>query len=422
MQTGRYEATAGAWERALREPVYASVWRAARAQVAADPSGWTSVRILLPQPSDEERRALEQLLGRAVPTSRVAVLLGELDAALVNSPLRAGLLSWLARLDTEKPSTWDTETVPDEGRAAAIDRLRSSRHANQPWFQRWVSELVSSGQLARMDVEDARELAESVVTVLDQLPAHGIARSQLATSAAGNPRALEEGPLARLVLWALALWAECPIPERAGDARALWERYDVLNDDLTSLVVTLGVRPSGGDPLAIWLRSAANAGHPVVLSRRDVSRLSTFPDVPVYICEHTGLLHLAAARLGPRCPALLCVQGRPLAAFWALTDRLRRSGCELWYHGDLDPAGIELARGVLGRAKARPWRMSASDYIASASSGPQIPLKPGRIPETPWDPELRSCMQREGLAVAEEAMLAPLMADLEAEARRLYGD
>jgi hypothetical protein len=31
-------------------------------------------------------------------------------------------------------------------------------------------------------------------------------------------------------------------------------------------------------------------------------------------------------------------------------------------------------------------------------------------------------MQREGLAVAEEAMLAPLMADLEAEARRLYGD
>ena len=53
----------------------------------------------------------------------------------------------------------------------------------------------------------------------------------------GDPKALDDGPLRRMVLSALAAWEDAASTEDAG---ALWESFDVYGDDLASHRLAFG--------------------------------------------------------------------------------------------------------------------------------------------------------------------------------------
>ncbi|MCI9135591.1 MAG: DUF2399 domain-containing protein [Lachnospiraceae bacterium] len=48
----------------------------------------------------------------------------------------------------------------------------------------------------------------------------------------------------------------------------------------------------------------------------------------------------------------------------------RKSGCHLYYCGDIDPEGLEIADRVLARGAGKifPWRMTVEDYYRSMSN------------------------------------------------------
>lgn len=54
----------------------------------------------------------------------------------------------------------------------------------------------------------------------------------------------------------------------------------------------------------------------------------------------------------------------PSRAFHQLAGVIVSGGGELRYHGDFDWPGLAIASSVMRRHGARPWRMSAADYIA----------------------------------------------------------
>ncbi len=57
-------------------------------------------------------------------------------------------------------------------------------------------------------------------------------------------------------------------------------------------------------------------------------------------------------------------------SFFILIDLLLKSGCKLYYCGDIDPEGIEIADRVIERGSGQifPWRMTAEDYYRSISN------------------------------------------------------
>src|ERR1035438_4450261 len=199
-------------------------------------------------------------------------------------------------------------------------------------------------------------------------------------------------------------------PESAADRRPLWDSAEVVADDLASRVLVLNLA-AGGTGLGEWLTGAARFGTPCYVTSQQLTAhpLRIRPGT-VFACQHRPVLRRAAAELAAASAPLLCAEGRPSAAFRQLTEAIVRGGGELRYHGDFDWAPVAVAATLIDRCQARPWRMTAADYLAGAA-GARQPLTGG--PQgTPWDPGLATAMWRTGLAVPEESVADQLIGDL----------
>jgi uncharacterized protein (TIGR02679 family) len=132
----------------------------------------------------------------------------------------------------------------------------------------------------------------------------------------------------------------------------------------------------------------------------------------VYVCENPAVLRHAAAELGSRSASLLCTEGRPSTAFHQLADVVVSGGGELRYHGDFDWPGLSIASAVMRRHGAKPWRMSAHDYIAGVRVHAEYVLLSGTPQPTPWDLELSNVMVATGRVLFEESVADDLIGDL----------
>ena len=67
---------------------------------------------------------------------------------------------------------------------------------------------------------------------------------------------------------------------------------------------------------------------------------------------------------------LVCTGGQLKTASLILIDMLCNSGCEIYYSGDIDPEGIEIADKLIkrGNGKIIPWCFSLEDYKNSISN------------------------------------------------------
>jgi uncharacterized protein (TIGR02679 family) len=194
-------------------------------------------------------------------------------------------------------------------------------------------------------------------------------------------------------------------------------------DDLSSLVLCLGLPGDGHTALDKVLALHQETGQPAVLTLRQLRcHDEALSAGLVRICENPVVIAAAADELGSRCPPLVCVGGQPSAAGWQLLDLLAAGGAEFRYHGDFDWGGIRIASAVrqrVGQEKSRwqPWRYDQDAYEAAATT--VLTVHSGRLPRlagdpvpTPWDPGLATAMARRGVRVEEELSLDSLLADL----------
>jgi uncharacterized protein (TIGR02679 family) len=236
----------------------------------------------------------------------------------------------------------------------------------------------------------------------------------LAEAAAGDRAALAPGPLAALVLRAVAAREEVPPPSDQDAARALWTVAGVVvTDDLASQVLVLNMR-AAGEPLGRWLTEAAAAGQPF---RATLRQLTDMPATPlpreVFVCASPAVLRAAAAGLGPDCPPLVCTEGEPSVACAKLLHAAATAGAAVRWHSDFSWPGVRAAALAVRRLRAEPWLMSAADYQAGLAAGASEPLT--GLPEpAPWDSHLADLMRAAGRAIPEDRLLPQLLAALSA--------
>ncbi|WP_343954608.1 DUF2399 domain-containing protein, partial [Nonomuraea longicatena] len=178
--------------------------------------------------------------------------------------------------------------------------------------------------------------------------------------------------------------------------RAAWEAVGVHVDELSSLVLSIGL-PDEPEP-----------GEPGVRTLRRLRRSGPIRAGLVRLCENPVVVASAADELGAACPPLVCVNGRPSAAVWRLLDLLAAGGARFAYHGDFDWGGAAIAAAVYARVGFTPWRYDAASYRGAACDAPLT----GRPVDTPWDPGLSGAMRARGVRVEEELVLGDLMRDL----------
>ncbi|MGC0379042.1 TIGR02679 family protein [Streptomyces sp. SAI-229] len=409
----------------LTRPGLTRLWTAARARLERNglqPTGTTRLQHL----DAPEREALSLLLARPVtgPTATVGLL--DLDARLRASAAGRGLAATLEALG---PPLTDRRALRDAATAerarvwsTARTELEATALADRPWTERWLEELRHGGTLTRQDPHTATTVViQAIRTLATLFPEHPApvswGRGELATRATGSAHGLDDGTLlSRLVLRGIALAHDTEFPADAPARRALWRAASVLPDEVSSTVLTYGLRPTGGTWQERALRERADHHRETHLTLRDLRalHLTMPPGTRVHVCENPRVIEAAAdtARTAP----LVCTSGSATTVVLTLLDALVASGCAFAYHGDFDWPGITLANRVTRRYAAAPWRMRAPDYEHLATrvqrhGTPQLPLT-GPPVEAAWDPELAPAMEALGIALHEEAALDLLLEDL----------
>jgi uncharacterized protein (TIGR02679 family) len=248
---------------------------------------------------------------------------------------------------------------------------------------------------------------------------------RVAAECCGDAHALDDGrPVGTLALSAVRALAGLPFAAEpnADSRRAAWAAVGVHLDELSSLVLGLGLPGDTRTALGRTLASCREAGQPAVLTLRQLrGHDEPVRATRVRICENPVVVAAAAEEWGTGCQPLVCVGGQPSAAGWRLLELLEAGGAEFGYHGDFDWGGVRIARAVRHRVNWRPWWYDRQAYAAAVSAGHPLPPRAGLAGEptaTPWDPELADAMRRLNVRVEEELALDALLQDLSPAAER----
>ncbi|RFC70987.1 TIGR02679 family protein [Streptomyces sp. AcE210] len=367
--------------------------------------------LTLAQPTDLQRRATERLLGRrpsARPTgATLAVRLDAVDAILRTSGASPdGLAAAVTALTgpvTPRRATREAEDLAWAHAHAPLDGLPAPLAA-------WAERLRTEGRLRRLarTPDAARTLAEQSAHALAALPADPpVSLPTFAARALGSAHALDDGtPTATLILSGVRALTGHSDGSGAAWRRAAWAAAGLLRDEVSSTVLTLGLR---GNPALDWY---ADQGEPAILTLRQLAAPAVAIAAPAlaYVCENPAVLTAAADARDPAAPPLICVQGQPSAAALALLRHLAGRGTRLRYHGDFDWGGLRIATALRTHVPWEPWRYTAADYRAAAPHA-TLPLS-GTPADSPWDPELAVEIGRFGVRVEEEAVLDSLLDDV----------
>ncbi|RZB16040.1 TIGR02679 family protein [Streptomyces sp. F001] len=408
-------------EGVLRRPDLRPLWLAVHDRLS---SGRPVARVRVGPLDEAQRAALADLLGlERLPDARSAVPLARLEEAV-------------AELCGRTVRDVVVELVGPLGDRAAERRRQGDERAElwswlaghaivraQPALADWAASCRTAG-LVGGSPERTRELLTAALAVLEALPAQGEPLPAFAARVLnGDSHALDDGTrLSSLVLRALAAVHGIDAPQSAQHRRALWARAGIADDELSTTVLAAGLCLMGDGPLARVVRVCTGAGQAASLTLAQVRApgefaLAAAPEPVVHVTENPSVLALALRRFGPRCPPMVCTSGWPNSAAIRLLRLLADDGGELRYHGDFDGEGIRIAAYVMDKTSARPWRMTAADYLTAAARAPGGP-GPGRLTEAPWDPQLASAMADHGTAVVEELVADMLLADLAGFAAR----
>ena len=398
------------------EPVAWLVQRARDRLAAGRPLTGT---VTLPAATPEQRHAVERLTGRAARSgTSLSVSLTEVDRILRDSGAAPGGLAEAVTRLTGPPRDLSRERA-DRAAAwraafASLDTAIDGRNELAPW-RAWLD---ATGVVRRLAPEpgQARLLLTQVAAVLGRLPSRGIPLGRLAAECCGDAHALDEGrPAGTLVLSAVRALAGRPFAAEgtAGSRRAAWAAAGVHLDELSSLVLCLGIPGDTRTALGVVLAACREAGQPAVLTLRQLRcHEEPLPSGRVRICENPVVVAAAADELGPGCQPLVCVGGQPSAAGWRLLELLAAGGADFGYHGDFDWGGVRIASAVRQRVDWRPWRYGQPDDEAAASAAQALAPLAGEPAATPWDPGLAAAMRRRNLRIEEELALDALLQDL----------
>jgi uncharacterized protein (TIGR02679 family) len=389
----------------LADPALSRIWRLLRERLEA--RGLRAEgRVVLTGLSREERHAASALVGRPVTTATLTLELAAVDAALAQ---RSGVGGLRAVLEQVTGRALDDRAARRAQRAAGREApftLARELVGDEAWVDPWLDGVRRSGLLARS--ADPTRAVRYAAATLARLPA-SIARTELAVAIGGGAHALDDGSTAAaLVLRALAARLGEPPPATTAERRALWERFGVRVDAVSTTCLTLGLRAGGDGPVAARMALAAEAGDPVHVTAWDLRRAVLVAPNAVLVCENPRVLEAVAERHGGRV-AVVCTSGRPALVVLDVLTAL--AGARLRYHGDFDWPGVAIANRLVAEVGVVPWRMGTAEYLA-AVRGQRLPLT-GPPVEPVWDAELGAAMRQHGLAVHEEAVLDDLLAAVE---------
>lgn len=237
-----------------------------------------------------------------------------------------------------------------------------------------------------------------------------------------NPHRFDrQNAAGRLLISALSYIYREEEPTAQEDILALYYRAGIAPDDISSYTTCYGIHFYEGDREHEAYRHFIGKGERYVLTLSNLSRLTRADGSrkKVFMIENQMVFSQVCDEMDGEEYAIVCTSGQLRTASLFLIDLLLKSECKLYYCGDIDPEGIEIADRVLARGAGQifPWRMTVQDYYRSISNEMLAEKRLNRLDKIANASlrELTALLKAEKKAGYQEHLIDLMVEDIKAE-------
>jgi Protein of unknown function C-terminus (DUF2399)./Protein of unknown function N-terminus (DUF3323). len=181
-----------------------------------------------------------------------------------------------------------------------------------------------------------------------------------------NPHAFDrQMPAGKLLLQALGYIYQNTNVKSAEEILMLYYQAGIKPDDISSFTTAYGIRlfTKEGEHMAYPAFIKKNESYVITMSNlNQILRVQCERSV-VFLIENQMVFSHICEEMKDQNIALLCTSGQMKTASLIMIDLLCAAGHQLYYNGDIDPEGLNIADRVLRRNKqCVPWRLSVENY------------------------------------------------------------
>lgn len=352
--------------------------------------GKTAGRITLKQTTEEERRAIGGIVGRAFYEETIHFSFSEFEKGLQKTRF--------APVNIEKMlEAYAGKSLKTNRELQEEDQFRREKFlkTNQFYFRekagadslafQWIEELLSGKKygyslLMREYGKDALQAEEifrhtgRALIKLEEMETSGeeLPLAVFAAELSDNPHYFDRGTAAGLLLvHAICFREKRGLPENTHEWRELLEDVGIVPDNISSQVHVCGLRLKKGESWHPAYEAFYENGEPCVVTMENLKDITEAKaiDNQVYVVENEMVFSYLTSSEKKKACTILCTSGQLRSAAVKLLDFLVKSGASVYYSGDTDPDGLGIADRLWQKfqASVHIWRMGPEDYEKSLS-------------------------------------------------------
>lgn len=352
--------------------------------------GKTAGRITLKQTTEEERRAIGGIVGRAFYEETIHFSFSEFEKGLQKTRF--------APVNMEKMlEAYAGKSLKTNRELQEEDQFRREKFlkTNQFYFRekagadslafQWIEELLSGKKygyslLMREYGKDALQAEEifrhtgRALIKLEEMETSGeeLPLAVFAAELSDNPHYFDRGTAAGLLLvHAICFREKRGLPENTHEWRELLEDVGIVPDNISSQVHVCGLRLKKGESWHPAYEAFYENGEPCVVTMENLKDITEAKaiDNQVYVVENEMVFSYLTSSEKKKACTILCTSGQLRSAAVKLLDFLVKSGASVYYSGDTDPDGLGIADRLWQKfqASVHIWRMGPEDYQKSLS-------------------------------------------------------
>ena len=193
----------------------------------------------------------------------------------------------------------------------------------------------------------------------------------LGAKIAKSPHYFDRGSIAgNFLIYLLCLLFDIEVTKGAENILEVYYRANIEVDSVSNYVACFGIRlyTKSGEHGAYREFIKNSEEYLVTLSNLSKIVKADSDNKRVFIVENQMVFSYLCECFKDKSISILCTSGQLKTAALILIDMLCKAGCKIYYSGDFDPEGIEIAEKLIQRDKnIVPWCFSKENYRKAIS-------------------------------------------------------
>lgn len=275
-----------------------------------------------------------------------------------------------------EPLMSNKEIKEYEERKANLFYKQLAEHLTSEIVKEWFLEVLETKKYGYQSINNLykqqEEILREVIQAIDQAENY-LSKEQewtilpvLASKVTGDSHYFDLNKIeGKLLVYFLAYKYEEDYPNTLQATNALLSQAKILRDEVSNSTLCYGIYGRSKDGEKPW-GAFWEIAEPLQLSIsniKDVMQISAMNSV-VYIVENPAVFSRLLEKAVQKGVGLICTSGQINTSSYMILDLLEASQIKMYYNGDFDPEGLQIADKLKQRYKAlQLWHYQVQDYL-----------------------------------------------------------